>query len=131
MACTSSWSSRAWAIPARAPRVSSGAPSSATKTESRFTSGRTHGVAVVRNTLAARLAAMLLWSCLGFVNATLAYADAPQTPAPAATDAQAPRIDDSVERMLKDMAAASTWGHPDLQGEFGGMLAYAKGDYKA
>jgi TPR repeat protein len=75
------------------------------------------------------LAAMLLWSCLGFVNAALAHADAPQTPAPAATDAQAPRIDDNVDRMLKDMAIASTWGHPDLYGEFGGMQAYAKGDY--
>jgi hypothetical protein len=74
---------------------------------------------------------MLLWSCLGFVNTALAHADAPQTSTPAATDAQAPRIDENVERMLKDMAAASTWGHPDLQGEFGGMLAYAKGDYKA
>jgi hypothetical protein len=78
------------------------------------------------------LAAGPLCLCLGFANTALALAGATETTAttPAAADAQAPRVDDSVERMLKDMAAASTWGHPDLYGEFGGMQAYAKGDYK-
>jgi hypothetical protein len=75
------------------------------------------------------LAAVLLYSWFGFANTALAIADATQTAA-ASTDAQKPRIDENVERMLKDMAAASTWGHPDLYGEFGGMQAYAKGDYK-
>ncbi|HST29111.1 MAG TPA: sel1 repeat family protein [Rudaea sp.] len=75
------------------------------------------------------LATVLLCAWLGFASTALALADAPETTAPAATDAQTPRIDDSVERMLKDMAAVSTWGHPDLYGEFGGMQAYAKGDY--
>jgi hypothetical protein len=75
------------------------------------------------------LSATLWCACLGFANSALALADAPATTAPAA-EAQRPQIDDSVERMLKDMAAASTWGHPDLYGEFGGMRAYAKGDYE-
>lgn len=78
------------------------------------------------------LAIVLLGSWLAFANTAPALADAPEAaaPTPAATDAQRPQIDESVERMLKDMAAASTWGHPDLYGEFGGMQAYAKGDYK-
>jgi hypothetical protein len=78
------------------------------------------------------LAAALSCSWPGFANTAVAHADATEATAstPAGTDAQKPRIDDSVERMLKDMAAASTWGHPDLYGEFGGMQAYAKGDYK-
>jgi len=78
------------------------------------------------------LAGVLLGWWLAFANGAIAFAGAPETTAtaPAATDAQRPQIDESVERMLKDMAAASTWGHPDLYGEFGGMQAYAKGDYK-
>jgi hypothetical protein len=75
------------------------------------------------------LAAVLLYSWLGFANTAPALANATETAA-ASTDAQKPRNNESVERMLKDMAAASTWGHPDLYGEFGGMQAYAKGDYK-
>lgn len=86
----------------------------------------------MRNVREIGFAAVLLWSWLAFANTTLALADAAETTAstPAGTDAQRPRVDENVERMLKDMAAASTWGHPDLYGEFGGMQAYAKGDYK-
>jgi hypothetical protein len=76
---------------------------------------------------------MLLWPWLGLACTGLAVADPTitTTATPAGTDAQKPQIDENVERMLKDMADASTWGHPDLYGEFGGMRAYANGDYKS
>jgi len=87
----------------------------------------------VKNALAAKWAAMLLWPWFGLACTGLAVADptVTTTATPTGTGAQKPQIDENVERMLKDMADASTWGHPDLYGEFGGMRAYAKGDYKS
>jgi uncharacterized protein len=37
--------------------------------------------------------------------------------------------DQQLQRTLKSMAANSTEGHPDLHGQFGGILRYEKGDY--
>lgn len=36
----------------------------------------------------------------------------------------------SNEQLVRAMHVASTWGHPDLFGEFAGMRHYDKGDYK-
>jgi uncharacterized protein len=46
--------------------------------------------------------------------------DGNQTPAPS---------DKQVQRTLESMAENSTEGHPDLHGQFGGLLRYEKGDY--
>jgi hypothetical protein len=68
------------------------------------------------------LAAVAL-ACSGSVQAA--------TPAPGATATSTAKADaSSNERLLKAMDVASTWGHPDLFGEFAGMRHYAKGDYK-
>jgi hypothetical protein len=42
-----------------------------------------------------------------------------------------PKADAQTQHVLAAMNNASTWGHPDLFGEFAGMRLYAKGDYKA
>lgn len=42
-----------------------------------------------------------------------------------------PKPDASVERVLTAMNNASTWGHPDLFGEFTGMRLYSQGHYKS
>ena len=39
--------------------------------------------------------------------------------------------DPQVEKILTAMNNASTWGHPDLFGEYSGMSLYSKGHYKA
>ncbi|MBS0432190.1 MAG: sel1 repeat family protein [Proteobacteria bacterium] len=41
----------------------------------------------------------------------------------------APSPDDQTDKVLTAMNAASTWGHPDLFGEFAGMRRYAGHDY--
>lgn len=58
-------------------------------------------------------AAMLLWSGM----TAAAPADA------------IPTTDQEVRETLRAMADASTWGHPDQFGQFGGMRRYAAGDY--
>ena len=77
--------------------------------------------------------------------ATLLFAAAPSSaavpPTPASTAAtppqsarpvvQRPRADPQTERVLTAMNNASTWGHPDLFGEFAGMRLYSEGHYKA
>lgn len=41
-----------------------------------------------------------------------------------------PETDAQTERVLTAMDNASTWGHPDLFGEFAGMRHFSEGDYK-
>lgn len=62
--------------------------------------------------------------------ASAATAAAPMTPAnnptPPPHDA-----DPQVEKIITAMNNASTWGHPDLFGEYSGMSLYSQGHYKA
>jgi hypothetical protein len=64
----------------------------------------------------------------------------PPPPSPAATATpsvpakpvvQRPPADPQLERVLTSMNNASTWGHPDLFGEFAGMRLYSEGHYKS
>jgi hypothetical protein len=64
----------------------------------------------------------------------------PPPPSPAATATpsvpakpvvQRPQADPQIERVLTSMNNASTWGHPDLFGEFAGMRLYSEGHYKS
>ena len=48
----------------------------------------------------------------------------------AAHAAEDPLNDSSVQKTLRAMANASTWGHPDQFGEFAGLRYYAHHDYK-
>lgn len=41
-----------------------------------------------------------------------------------------PRISAEGHQIIRAMTTASTWGHPDLYGQFAGMANYAHGDYK-
>lgn len=64
--------------------------------------------------------------------------NAPAAPASGATAAQAAPASgealggesEQVKEYLKNIRNSSTWGHPDLFGEYAGMSRYAKGDYK-
>jgi hypothetical protein len=57
--------------------------------------------------------------------------DAAPNPEPATTPASSlDRNDPVVARTVTAMTDASTWGHPDLFGEFTGMKLYAAGNYK-
>ena len=40
-----------------------------------------------------------------------------------------PKTDEQTEKVLTAMNNASTWGHPDLFGEFAGMRHFSEGDY--
>lgn len=42
-----------------------------------------------------------------------------------------PESDPEIERIVTAMNNSSTWGHPDLFGEFAGMRLYSEGHYKA
>lgn len=42
-----------------------------------------------------------------------------------------PEADPEIEKIVTAMNNASTWGHPDLFGEFTGMRLYSEGHYKA
>lgn len=81
--------------------------------------------------VSASLAAALL-ACAAVASAQ------PATPAPAASTATPPapvvaRPKDSaeVDRIITAMNNTSTWGHPDLFGEYAGMRLYSEGHYKA
>lgn len=52
-------------------------------------------------------------------------------PVPAKPIMERPQADPQIERILTAMNNASTWGHPDLFGEFAGMRLYSEGHYKA
>lgn len=73
-------------------------------------------------------------------NATLPSGAAPIVPAAAASAGSAapakpvvarPEADPAIERALTAMNDASTWGHPDLFGEYAGMRLYSEGHYTA
>ena len=89
-----------------------------------------------RSILTASVCAMLL------IATASSSAAAPLPPAPTATIAatppapakpvvERPQADPQIERVLTAMNNASTWGHPDLFGEFAGMRLYSEGHYKA
>ena len=42
-----------------------------------------------------------------------------------------PKADATIDRLITAMNNSSTWGHPDLFGEFAGMRLYYEGHYKA
>lgn len=42
-----------------------------------------------------------------------------------------PEADADIEKIITAMNNASTWGHPDLFGEYAGMRLYSEGHYKA
>lgn len=50
--------------------------------------------------------------------------------APRAAPVPPPQTDPNIKRILSTMDRASTWGHPDLFGEFGGMRRLFEGKYK-
>lgn len=68
---------------------------------------------------------------------TTAGAAEPASPAPATTATTPvrpvvarPEADAETDKILTAMNYASTWGHPDLFGEYSGMRLYAEGHYK-
>lgn len=87
-----------------------------------------------RSTLTLALCAALMCATTAAHAATApasaATAAAPMTPAnnptPPPHDA-----DPQVEKIITAMNNASTWGHPDLFGEYSGMRLYSEGHYKA
>lgn len=62
-------------------------------------------------------------------SAPVAAASAPTLPTQPVV--RRPEAGPQVERMLTAMNNASTWGHPDLFGEFAGMRLYSEGHYTA
>lgn len=84
-----------------------------------------------RSPLAASLSALLCGACAVFTvtpAATAATATASPAPKPVV---ERPQTDPQVERVLTAMNNSSTWGHPDLFGEFAGMRLYSEGHYKS
>lgn len=78
-----------------------------------------------------RISTLLAAALLAYCSAALANAQhASGGPSTANPQAQPDPSRDN-KLLVRAMRAADTWGHPDLQGEFAGMRAYAKGDYKA
>ncbi len=79
------------------------------------------------------LLATSVLACAGTANAT--------QPAPPVSTAAAttltepvvarPKADAATSKILTAMNYASTWGHPDLFGEYAGMRLYSEGHYKA
>lgn len=77
------------------------------------------------------LAAALL-ACVSTSAAVVPPAPASPATAPAIPDkpiVARPEADASINRTLTAMNNASTWGHPDLFGEFAGMRLYSEGHY--
>jgi hypothetical protein len=84
---------------------------------------------------------LLASACATLLTAASSLAAAPLPPASHATAATAsvpakpvverPKADAQIERVLTSMNKASTWGHPDLFGEFAGMRLYSEGHYQA
>lgn len=79
------------------------------------------------------LAAAML-ACAGTSAAEAPPASAASVATPAIPDKPVvarPESDASIDRTLTAMNNASTWGHPDLFGEFAGMRLYSEGHYAA
>lgn len=86
-----------------------------------------------RSCLSTLLAAALL-ACAGTGAATEPPAPTSSAAAPAIPDKPVvarPETDADIERTLTAMNKTSTWGHPDLFGEFAGMRLYSAGHYAA
>lgn len=79
------------------------------------------------------LCAILLGSTVAAHAATTSAAAATTaTPAiPAKPVVARPESDAETDRILTAMSNSSTWGHPDLFGEFAGMRLYSQGHYKS
>lgn len=93
-----------------------------------------------RSRLFTSLCAALL--CVGTAAHGAPTASAGSTPAAASTAATPaksmknpnslpPEADPEIEKIVTAMNNASTWGHPDLFGEYSGMSLYSEGHYKA
>lgn len=89
----------------------------------------------MKHHLVATLLASTLLACLGVATANTPPAPAASTAAPAVPSKPVvddrPAPDATTERVLTAMNNASTWGHPDLFGEFTGMRLYSEGHYQA
>jgi hypothetical protein len=84
-----------------------------------------------RSLLAASLSALLCGLPAVFAvvpPAAAATATASPVPKPVV---ERPSSDPQVERVLTAMNNSSTWGHPDLFGEFAGMRLYSEGHYRS
>ncbi|HWG67002.1 MAG TPA: sel1 repeat family protein [Rhodanobacteraceae bacterium] len=78
---------------------------------------------------------MILLACVLFSIAATSAAVQPPTSIPtpdglSKSTASLPGPDAQIERIILAMNSASTWGHPDLFGEFAGMRFYSEGHYK-
>lgn len=78
--------------------------------------------------------------CIGPTACAATTARAATTPASSAATSVAPmknpnplppEADPEIEKVITAMNNASTWGHPDLFGEYAGMRLYYEGHYKA
>ncbi|MES2403381.1 MAG: sel1 repeat family protein [Pseudomonadota bacterium] len=92
-----------------------------------------------RTRLFASLGATLLCASPVFATTTSATAAAPATATTASAPARPmknpipppPEASPDIEKIITAMNDASTWGHPDLFGEFAGMRLYSEGHYAA
>ncbi len=87
-----------------------------------------------RSTLTLALCATLLCAAASTHAAnTPAGATTSATPIAAANNPTPPPhdADPQIEKIITAMNNASTWGHPDLFGEYSGMSLYSEGHYKA
>lgn len=76
--------------------------------------------------------ALLAGSGLVMANAQPSPIASPAAESHSRTDAPAGEspMPPQAERILRAMGNSSTWGHPDLFGQFGGMRHYYQGDFK-
>jgi hypothetical protein len=79
--------------------------------------------------LLASLCAALFGMAVPATAATLPTATTAPSTARAAKPLPPPRETPAIKHILEAMSNASTWGHPDLFGEFAGMKRLFKGDY--
>lgn len=86
-----------------------------------------------RPILLASLCAALLGVAAAAPAATVptSAASATTTPTPKNPIPAPPKANSTIERTITAMNNASTWGHPDLFGEFAGMRLYSEGHYKS
>ncbi len=86
-----------------------------------------------RSILLVSLCAALLGNTVAAHAATTsaAAATAATPTVPAQPVVARPESDAETDRILTAMGNSSTWGHPDLFGEFAGMRLYSQGHYKS
>lgn len=68
---------------------------------------------------------------VGTATGTVTAATAPASTPPKNPVPPPPESDPDIEKIITAMNNASTWGHPDLFGEFAGMRLYSEGHYAA